>query len=65
VGYPFDIAPAVVSLARAAGMKVGGYFIVGLPGKSVSETLQSVCYALRLDLAMANFTPFWFAPGSP
>jgi radical SAM superfamily enzyme YgiQ (UPF0313 family) len=61
-----DLATArrAVAIARGAGMRVGGYFICGLPGVPVRESLCSAVLARGLDLEDANFVPFYPAPGS-
>jgi len=64
VGQSLEIATAATFAARAAGMRVGGYFIVGLPGVDLQETLAALAHALRLDLDDANFVPFYESPGS-
>jgi radical SAM superfamily enzyme YgiQ (UPF0313 family) len=63
-GTELDTARRAVEAARAAEMKIGGYFIVGLPGRALSATLRSLRDAFSLRLDYAKFTPFWFAPGS-
>jgi len=64
VGQSAQVATAAVQAARDAGMRVGGYFIVGLPGVDVQETLASIVHALRLGLDDANFVSFYESPGS-
>ncbi len=64
IGYTLSQAEAAVAGARSAGMRVGGYFIVGLPGESLSSTLMSIRYALTLGLDDANWVPFYESPGS-
>lgn len=61
-----DLATArrAVAIARGAGMRVGGYFICGLPGVPVREILRGAVLARELDLEDANFLPFYPAPGS-
>lgn len=58
-------ARALVAVARSLGMRVGGYFVVGLPGKGRRETLRSLVEAWRLDLDDANWIPFHPVPGAP
>jgi radical SAM superfamily enzyme YgiQ (UPF0313 family) len=64
VGVNLARAKAVVAEARAAGMRVGGYFIVGLPGVDLNATLRSVRSALRLGLDDLNFICFYPTPGA-
>jgi radical SAM superfamily enzyme YgiQ (UPF0313 family) len=64
IGQPTATARSAVHAAREAGMRVGGYFIVGLPGMSTEDTIRSVLHALRLRLDDANWVPFYETPGS-
>ncbi len=64
VGQTMAEATAVVAWAKARHMRVGGYFIVGLPGESMPATIHSIRLALRLKLDDANWVPFYESPGS-
>ncbi len=64
VGQRLEVARAAVDAARSSGMRVGGYFIVGLPGVDRQETIAAVLHAIRLNLDDANFVPFYESPGS-
>ena len=64
VGYDAHSAKQAVYCARAKGMRVGGYFIVGLPGISMQQTLHSIQMGLQLQLDDANWVPFYETPGS-
>lgn len=64
VGYEMTVAREAVRMARAAGMRVGGYFMVGLPGVSLAESLASIYRGLALRLDDANFIALYDAPGS-
>ncbi len=64
IGQPMAEAVEAVRAARAAGMRVGGYFIVGLPGMNIEETIRSVFHGLQLRLDDANWVPFYETPGS-
>jgi hypothetical protein len=59
-----ETAFRAVNAARAVGMRIGGYFIVGLPGRSLADTLRSLQAAFALRLDYAKFSPFQFTPGS-
>ncbi|MDY6987885.1 MAG: radical SAM protein [Thermodesulfobacteriota bacterium] len=53
-----------VRMARAAGIKVAGHFVLGLPGESEATLKETLAFALTLDIDMAQFycaVPF---PGS-
>ncbi len=64
IGTTTEIAAQVVAWASAQEMRVGGYFMVGLPGESLSSTVLSIRHALRLGLDDANWVPFYESPGS-
>ena len=64
VGQPIPIALAAVQAARAAELRVGGYFIVGLPGIDLAATVGSIRAAIGLGLDDLNFVPFYESPGS-
>jgi radical SAM superfamily enzyme YgiQ (UPF0313 family) len=64
IGYSWDHAHKVVQWARESNMRVGGYFIVGLPGMSLQSILSSVRLGLQLSLDDANWVPFYETPGS-
>jgi hypothetical protein len=64
IGYDLDSAQAAIELARQFGMRVGGYFIVGIPGISIQQTLSSIRMSLKLQLDDANWVPFYETPGS-
>jgi radical SAM superfamily enzyme YgiQ (UPF0313 family) len=64
VGVDAALAGKVVRKTRGAGMRVGGYFIAGLPKCGGRSTLRSIRSALALGLDDANFVPFHPLPGS-
>ena len=64
VGVEIAVARRVVRQTRSAGIRVAGYFIVGLPDERSGATVRSVREALALDLDDANFIPFHPIPGS-
>ncbi|MGB0637713.1 MAG: B12-binding domain-containing radical SAM protein [Myxococcota bacterium] len=64
IGQTMDESMAAVSAARDVGMRVGGYFIVGLPGMNIEQTVRSVLHGLHLRLDDANWVPFYETPGS-
>ena len=54
-----------VSMAKNAGIKVVGHFVLGLPGETVETIKETIEFALALEIEMAQFycsVPF---PGSP
>ena len=64
IGYSWKEAQEVVQKARQLDMRVGGYFVIGLPGLSVQETFASMRMSLQLPLDDANWVPFYETPGS-
>ncbi len=63
-GFPAPLAAGLVAAARRAGLRVGGYFLVGLPGVGRRATLRGIREALTLGLDDANFMPFSPLPGA-
>jgi anaerobic magnesium-protoporphyrin IX monomethyl ester cyclase len=64
VGVDIALARKVVAMTRRVGMRVGGYFIAGLPACGRRTTVRSLIAALQLGLDDANFVPFHPLPGS-
>ena len=64
VGYSWKRAQKAVENAHQLDLRVGGYFIVGLPGISLQETIASIRMGLQLKLHDANWVPFYETPGS-
>ena len=64
VGYNLQTAKQAIRDARSLGMRVGGYFVVGLPGITAQQTLSSIRMGLQLQLDDANWVPFYETPGS-
>lgn len=64
LGHTLHDTQQAVEWARSVGMRVGGYFMVGLPGVSVHQTLMSIRLSLSLGLDDANWIPFYETPGS-
>jgi anaerobic magnesium-protoporphyrin IX monomethyl ester cyclase len=78
-GVDPERARTSLRLAREAGIKNGGYFIIGLPGETETTIKQTIAFAKSLPLDIALFhiaapypgTPFfhevvknrWFRPG--
>jgi anaerobic magnesium-protoporphyrin IX monomethyl ester cyclase len=53
-----------VRLTRAAGIKTLGYFIFGIPGETCEQELESVEFAIRLQLDYVQFASLSPFPGS-
>jgi len=65
-------AEEVVRMCKNIGIKVKGFFIIGLPEETWDRVMQSIEFAKRLDLEYVDFypltpfpnTPFWDSPES-
>jgi len=55
-------ARRAVEAARGCGLRVGGYFIVGIPGVDIAGALHGGLAAIRLGLDDANFMPYYDCP---
>ncbi len=49
-----DVASAI-KITKKAGLKVGGFFIIGLPGDSLDKTKKSLKFAKEVGLDWAHF----------
>lgn len=58
-------AKHAVYTAKAAGLKVGAFFIVGYPGESNKTVLDTVRFASGLPLDYLSFTMPYPIPGTP
>jgi anaerobic magnesium-protoporphyrin IX monomethyl ester cyclase len=58
-------AKRAVYAAKAAGLKVGAFFIVGYPGESNKTVLDTVRFASGLPLDYLSFTMPYPIPGTP
>ena len=58
-------AERAVHVAKAAGLKVGAFFIVGYPGESDKTVLDTVRFASGLPLDYLSFTLPYPIPGTP
>jgi anaerobic magnesium-protoporphyrin IX monomethyl ester cyclase len=58
-------AKRAVHAAKAAGLKVGAFFIVGYPGESNKTVLDTVRFASGLPLDYLSFTMPYPIPGTP
>lgn len=60
-GIKLEQTRAAVAAAKKAGLKVYTPFIIGIPGETYEEALQTIDFAIELDPHYANFhsmTPF-------
>jgi anaerobic magnesium-protoporphyrin IX monomethyl ester cyclase len=58
-------AKSAVKVAKAAGLKVGAFFIVGYPGESSKTVLETIRFASSLPLDYLSFTMPYPIPGTP
>jgi anaerobic magnesium-protoporphyrin IX monomethyl ester cyclase len=58
-------AKRAVYAAKAAGLQVGAFFIVGYPGESNKTVLDTIRFASRLPLDYLSFTLPYPIPGTP
>ena len=59
------IEEAVKTVKRVTEIKVSGLFILGLPGETYNDSLQTIRFAKKLPLDMAQFSILVPYPGSP
>lgn len=55
---------AAEAIRRHSGIRLEGLFMLGLPDETRAEALQTILFALRLPLHMAQFSLFTPYPGS-
>lgn len=58
------ITETVEMIKRESNILVGGLFILGLPGETYAQSLQTIAYAKSLPLDMAQFSILTPYPGS-
>lgn len=59
-----DQCRAAVRAARAAGLTIVGFFVIGLPGETVATIRKTVDFALELDVDIAKFNMAVPFPGT-
>lgn len=59
------VEEAINMVKKKTGIKVSGLFILGLPGETYEDSLQTIRFAKSLPLDMAQFTNLVPYPGSP
>jgi anaerobic magnesium-protoporphyrin IX monomethyl ester cyclase len=59
-----QVQQAVETVKRFSGIKVSGLFILGLPGETYQDSLQTIAFAKALPLDMAQFSILTPYPGS-
>lgn len=63
-GEKLEDVERAITLTREAGIRVGGYFIIGLPGDSYNKTIAALEYAIRINLDWAHFNILAPYPGT-
>jgi radical SAM superfamily enzyme YgiQ (UPF0313 family) len=63
--YGLDEVQGKLQLAKDAGLRVKGLFMVGLPGETPASIRRTIDYALALPLDEINVTMFTPFPGAP
>jgi anaerobic magnesium-protoporphyrin IX monomethyl ester cyclase len=58
-------AKSAVKIAKAAGLKVGAFFILGYPGENDQTVLETIRFASLLPLDYLSFTMPYPIPGTP
>jgi len=53
-----------VRITQEVGIPIRGYFMVGLPGETEEDILDTIEFALKLDIDIATFTMFLPLPGT-
>ena len=53
-----------VRLTQEAGIAIRGYFMMGLPGETEQDILETIRFAMELDIDVATFTMFLPLPGT-
>ncbi len=60
-----DIEYSIALVKKHTRIVIGGLFILGLPGETYQDSLQTIAFAKKLPLDMAQFSIFVPYPGSP
>jgi radical SAM superfamily enzyme YgiQ (UPF0313 family) len=55
----------VAKMAKRAGMKVYGFFMIGLPGDTAESMQKTIDFAIKMDPNVANFCITIPFPGTP
>lgn len=56
--------PQVIKNAKAVGLEVHGFFILGLPGETYKTAMDTIKYSKFLELDVANYATLAYLPGS-
>lgn len=64
-GMSPKINEEVTRLCKKHGLKIKGFFIIGLPGSDYEKELNSIAFAKKLQLDYVDFYPLTPYPGTP
>lgn len=64
LGEDVDRAEKLIAAATRAGIVMGGYFMLGVPGESWRDMLITLRLSYRIGLTRANYSPFQWLPGA-
>lgn len=57
-------AKELIAAASRAGIVMGGYFMLGVPGECWRDMLTTLKLSYRIGLTRANYSPFQWLPGA-
>jgi uncharacterized radical SAM superfamily protein len=63
-GLNLDHLPEKIAILKRNGINVGGFFMIGFPGETRDDILQTISLALSLDIDTAAFSVLIPLPGS-
>jgi|TARA_Y100000031_G_scaffold70041_1_gene77700 radical SAM superfamily enzyme YgiQ (UPF0313 family) len=56
--------PQIIKNAKAVGLEVHGFFILGLPGETYQTAMETIKYSRSIGLDVANYATLAYLPGS-
>jgi radical SAM superfamily enzyme YgiQ (UPF0313 family) len=63
-GITTDMVRRAVKISKAVGLKIWGYFLLGLPGDTKETIRDTIDFAEELDLDITAFHPVFMYPGT-
>ncbi|MEN9625908.1 MAG: hypothetical protein RL557_236 [archaeon] len=64
-GATVDQARKAVKMIHDKGMKVKGFFIIGLPGETIETAWDTINFAKEINIDFADFYPYTPFPSTP
>ncbi|MBU1290167.1 B12-binding domain-containing radical SAM protein [Patescibacteria group bacterium] len=58
------IIPGAVKRAKAAGLEVHGFFMIGFPGETYQTAMDTIKFSRSIGLDVANYATLAYLPGS-